>query len=163
MEGSLVTLSELKLVAIKVVGRRSELSHRVPPAWLELVRRLGEISNQVDPNMFYGAFPESDQIHDGQNGGYTYWVGTEVSEFDAIPQGLGPLTIPRQTYASATIRGRGGGEQINATYISLASWLQANGHVTNPNAYGFERYNSRRQRVTPPYERFDYDIFKPLV
>lgn len=33
MDVSLVTLDEIKLVAIKVVGRRSELSHRVPLAW----------------------------------------------------------------------------------------------------------------------------------
>lgn len=33
---------------------------------------------------------------------------------------------------------------------------------SDSNAWSFERYDDRRQPVTPPYEHFDYDIFKPL-
>ncbi|HWI61139.1 MAG TPA: GyrI-like domain-containing protein [Symbiobacteriaceae bacterium] len=160
MEASLVTLNEIKLVAMKVVGRRSELSHRVPPAWLELVRRMNEIPDKVDPHLFYGVFPEADHLQGGQNGVFTYWVGTEVTEFGPVPSGMTTLTLPGQTYAMATVRG--GAEQIDPIYIGLGGWIGEQGRATNPEGFGFERYDSRRQPVTPPYERFDYDIFKPL-
>lgn len=161
MEACLVRLDEIKLVAIKIVGRRSELSHRVPPAWLELVRRSDEIPDKVDSNMFYGVFPESDQVQGGQSGVFTYWVGTEVKVFGRVPSGMCTLTVPGQTYAMATVRG--GAEQIDPTYIGLGRWIGDRGHGTNPESFGFERYDTRRQPVTPPYEHFDYDIFKPLL
>lgn len=161
MNIAIVSLGELKLVAIKVVGRRSELSHRVPMAWLDLTARLEQIEHKVDTNLFYGAFPESDQIHDGQNGVYTYWVGTEVSQFATLPDGMTTLTIPAQTYVGATVTG--GPEVIESTYVGIFRWLKSQDRSTNPEAYGFERYDNRRQQVTPPYERFDYDIFKPLA
>lgn len=161
MEGSLVTLDEVKLVGFKVVGRRSELSHRVPPAWLELVRRLDEIPYKVAPDLFYGAFAEADHLHDGIDGIHTYWVGTEVSEYGELPSGFATLTIPSRTYAMATVRG--GAAEVDATYTGLSQWIRAHGHATAPQAFGFERYDNRRQRVTPPYEQFDFDIFKPLA
>ncbi|MGE5591708.1 MAG: GyrI-like domain-containing protein [Bacillota bacterium] len=161
MDVSLVTLDEIKLVAIKVVGRRSELSHRVPLAWLDLVNYLDAIPHKVSPDLFYGVFPESDHLNDGQNGVHTYWVGTHVNLIGEVPLGMSTLTIPAQTYVTATVQG--GVEQIEATYLALGRWLKGNGRRTNPDAYGFERYDNRRQKVTPPYERFDYDIFKPLA
>ncbi|HYG57279.1 MAG TPA: GyrI-like domain-containing protein, partial [Symbiobacteriaceae bacterium] len=154
-------MPELKLVAIKVVGRRSELSQLVPPAWVDLVGRMDHIAHKVNPELFYGVFPESDQLNDGENGVYTYWVGTEVSQFADLPAGMTALTLPARTYATATVRGGAG--EIERTYIDLFHSIREQGLATDPAAYGFERYDSRRQRVTPPYERFDYDIFKPLA
>jgi|GEM_PF-1148512 len=161
MDIRLVAGREMKLVAIKVVGRRSELSHRVPLAWLDLTGRLELIAHKVDPNIFYGLFLESDQLTDGLNGVHTYWVATEVTAFGDLPEGMVPLTIPAQNYAMATVKG--GAEQIEATYRGLFGWLRENGRRSNPDGYGFERYDNRRQLVTPPYDQFDYDIFKPLI
>lgn len=161
MEISLVTLDEIKIVAIKVVGRRSELSHRVPMAWLDLVNRLDMIPNKVNPDLFYDAYPETDHLTDGVNGIHTNYVGTQVSDFSDLPAGMVSLTIPARTYATVTVRG--GADQIYPTYLSVSQWLREHGRRTDPEAFGFERYDNRRQRVTPPYDRFDYDIFKPLV
>jgi len=161
MDVSLVTVDEIKLVAIKVVGRRSELSYRVPLAWLDLVNRLDAIPHKVNPDLFYGVFPESDHLSDGQNGVHTYWVCTQVSIVGEVPPDMITLTIPAQTYVTATVQG--GVEQIEATYLAVGRWLKEQGRRTNPDAYGFERYDNRRQKVTPPYERFDYGIFKPLA
>lgn len=157
----IVALGELKLVAIKVVGRRSELSERVPVAWVDLVNRLDAIAHKVDPDLFYGIFPEAHQANDGENGIHTYWVGTEVSQFGTLLPGMESLTIPAQSYAMATVRG--GHDQIVTTYTELFGQLRAQGLATNLGSYGFERYDQRRAPVTPPYERFDYDIFKPLL
>jgi predicted transcriptional regulator YdeE len=158
---SVVTLDEIKLVAIKVVGRRSELSHRVPMAWLELVNRLDAIPHKVDPDLFYDAYPEVEHLTDGGDGVHTQYVGTAVSAFGDVPEGMVTLTIPARTYVTATVRG--GADQIDRTYLAIGQWLREHGRRTDPDAFGFERYDNRRQKVTPPYERFDYDIFKPLI
>ncbi|MFP2934156.1 GyrI-like domain-containing protein [Pyxidicoccus sp. 3LG] len=160
MNVSIVSRGEIKLVGIKVVGRRSELSHRVPMAWSELLARVGSVSHVVDRDVFYGSFPESDHLRASADGVYTYHVCTEVSALGPLPEGLQSLVLPARTYATARVRGTA--EAIDATYLGLARWLQEQGRRTHEQAHGFERYDHRVQKVTPPYEHFDYEIFKPL-
>ncbi len=161
MNVSVVSRGEIKLVGLKVVGRRSELSHRVPMAWLELVARQDAILHRVDPDVFHGSFPESDHLRASADGVYTYWVSAEVSRFGPLPEGLHALVLPARTYATTRVQGTA--EAIEATYLGLARWLQEQGQRTDGQAHGLERYDQRRQKVTPPYEHFDYDIFKPLA
>lgn len=161
MNPQIITVPALKIVAIKVVGRHSELSHRVPIAWLDLTNRLDQIPHKVDPTVFYGLFPESDQLNDGQNGVFTYWVGTAVSESADLPEGMVTLTVPEQRYAVATVKGDK--EAITQTYMGLFGWLKEQRLQTAPTSLGFERYDTARQAVVPPYDRFDYDIYKPLA
>jgi predicted transcriptional regulator YdeE len=161
MHPRIVSLPELKLVAIKVVGRPSELSHRVPLAWLDLTNRLDQIPHKLDPALFYGVFPESDHLNDGVNGVHTYWVGTAVSAYDELPDGMGALTLPAQTNAVATVAGDR--TEIQSTYLGLFRWLKEQNRPTQADGFGFELYDSARQSVVPPYERFDYDIYKPLA
>ncbi|WP_437585831.1 GyrI-like domain-containing protein [Sorangium sp. So ce1000] len=160
MNVSVVTRGELRLVGIKVVGRRSELSHRVPLAWLELVDRLESVPHRVERSVLYGAFPESDHRRASNDGVYTYWVCTEVSTSGALPEGMQPLVIPARTYAIARVEGTA--EAIEATYLGLSRWIEAQGKRADAWAWCLERYDERRQRVTPPYERFDYEVWKPL-
>jgi predicted transcriptional regulator YdeE len=158
---ALVALDEIKLVGIKVVGRLSELSHRVPLAWLDLVRRLDEIPGRTAAQLFYGAFLEADHQSGAADGEYRYWVGVAVTAFDDLPVGMTTLAIPARSYAMAAVQG--GAEQIDATYIGMVCALEEQGRRTDPGAYGFERFDDRRMLVTPPYERFDYDVFRPLA
>ena len=151
----------MKLVGIKVVGRRSELSHRAPMAWLELKANLGGIGNHSNPDLFYGVFPQSDHLTDGVNGVHTYWVAVEVSDFGAVPAGMTTLTIPAQTYMMTTAKGPV--QAIESAYMGLYGHLSELGRKTDANGYGFELYDQRRQAPTPPYEQFDYDIFVPLA
>jgi predicted transcriptional regulator YdeE len=160
MNVSVVSLGEIRLVGLKVVGRRSELSHRVPMAWLELVSRLESIPHVVDRDVFHGAFLEGDHLGASADGVYTYWACTEVRGAETPPDGLLSLVLPARTYATAHVQGTAAA--IDATYVALAQWLEAQGRRTDADAYGLERYDQRKQRVTPPYERFDYDILKPL-
>ncbi|WP_437730431.1 GyrI-like domain-containing protein [Sorangium sp. So ce1335] len=157
---SVVTRGEIRLAGIKVVGRRSELSHRVPLAWIELVDRLDSVPHLVDRRVFHGAFPESDHQRAGNDGVYTYWACAEVSEGGALPEGLQPLVLPARTYAVARVEGTA--EAIEATYVGLARWVEAQGRRVDAQASCLERYDERRQKVTPPYERFDYEVWKPL-
>lgn len=161
MNPEVITLPALQIVGIKVVGRHSELSHRVPIAWLDLMGRLDQIPHKVDPTRFYGLFPESDQLNDGDNGVFTYWVGTAVSAVGALPEGMVALSLPEQRYAVASVKGDR--EAIVQTYTALFNWLKATSRATAADRLGFELYETARQSVTPPYDRFDYDIYKPLA
>jgi hypothetical protein len=48
---------------------------------------------------------------------------------------------------------------IDASYTRLYRWIADHALATDPDAWSLERYDQRRQKVTPPYLRFDYDIF----
>ncbi|AGP38620.1 AraC family transcriptional regulator [Sorangium cellulosum] len=160
MNVSVMTRGELRLAGIKVVGRRSELSHRVPLAWLELVDHLDAVPHLVDRSVLYGAFPEGDHREASLDGVYTYWACAEVSATGALPEGVRPLVLPARTYAVARVEGTA--EAIEATYLGLSRWIEAQGKRADAQAWCLERYDERRQKVTPPYERFDYDVWKPL-
>ncbi|WP_141593084.1 GyrI-like domain-containing protein [Myxococcus sp. AB056] len=161
MNVSIVSRGEIKLVGIKVVGRRSELSHRVPLAWLELLSRLDGLSGVVDRDVFHGCVPGSDHEQPGDDPVYQYWVTTEVQRLDAVPEALKALTIPARDYAMTPVQGTA--DAINAAYGRLANWIQSAGRRSDPAAYVLERYDQRRQPVTPPYERFDYELLTPLA
>ncbi|MCE9672438.1 GyrI-like domain-containing protein [Myxococcus stipitatus] len=160
MPVTVVSLGGLKLVGLKVVGRRSELSHRVPLAWTELLARLGDIPHRVAPDVFYGVSPESDYLGDSADAVYTYWVCTEVSGCDTVAPGLATLHLAPATYAMARVVGTA--EAIESTYLGLADWLAGHGRLTDGAAHSLERYDVRNQPVTPPYTTFDYEILKPL-
>ncbi|GEN13163.1 Predicted transcriptional regulator YdeE, contains AraC-type DNA-binding domain [Myxococcus fulvus] len=161
MNISIVSLGGLQLVGLKVVGRRSELSHRVPLAWLDLVARLDSIPNAVNPDVLYGVFPESDHLKERVDGVYTYSVCVQVSRLGPVPEGMNARELPPREYALATARGDA--TAIGAAYMRLAQWEAEQERKTDGGADCLERYERRRQWVTPPYERFDYDILRPLL
>lgn len=161
MNVSVVSREEIKLVGLKVVGRRSELSHRVPLAWTELIARLPSIPNIVNREVFHGVSPESDFLRGHSDGVHTYSVCVEVATLDSVPEGMSPWVLPPREYAMSRVQGDA--SAIDAAYLGLARWMAETGRKTDAQAYSLERYDVTRQRVTPPYERFDYDILKPLA
>jgi predicted transcriptional regulator YdeE len=157
-----VTLETIHLVGIEVVGRIEELQRHVPAAWQRLTERAGEIPHRVENGLFYGVVPDAMHTSSEADVVYSYTVGAPVERFgQAIPEGLVTLTIPAQRYAQATVRG--GAEVIDETYIALGRWMGENGRAPDASALGFERYDVRRQRPTPPYDTFDYDVLRPLA
>jgi predicted transcriptional regulator YdeE len=116
------------------------------------------IANRVDENVYYGVFVDADHAGDGH---YRYWVATEVSSFGDRPEQLVELTIPAGTYAM--VRVEGGPERIDEGYMALARAIGAATGSASVTRYGFERYDVRRQAPTPPYERFDYDVYRPIA
>ncbi|MCP3062536.1 GyrI-like domain-containing protein [Myxococcus sp. K38C18041901] len=161
MNISIVSLDGLQLVGLKVVGRRSELSHRVPLAWTELVARLDSVPNAVNPDVLYGVFPESDHLKESVDGVYTYSVCVQVSHLGPVPEGMSARELPPREYAMATALGDA--SAIGAAYMGLAKWEEEQERKTDVGAECIERYERRRQWVLPPYERFDYDILRPLL
>lgn len=158
---NIVSRGETKLITLRVVGRRSELSHRAPLAWVELERRLGEIEHRVDPDIFFGAVRERDH-EGGDDATYAYSVGVEVSSVPlTMPAGMHALVIPAGRYATTACIG--GVDAIERGYVELARWITETGLHVDRAGLGLERYDVRRQRPTPPYDRFDYDILRPLA
>lgn len=163
---SVVKLPELVVVALKVTGTFERLQERVPSAWLALMARLPEIGHRMEAEVFHGV---SLQTEESPGMEYTYWVGTQVSECPRVPSGMELLRVPAASHATTRVVGTH--EAIAPAYLALFDWERTSGQrfgvhgmADGPGvAYSLERYDSRRQRVTPPYERFDYDIFKMLA
>jgi predicted transcriptional regulator YdeE len=155
-----VSRGDLTLVGIPVVAPFQELGQRVPSAWRELLNQVKDLPHRVDPELFYGVFRDPEPSREGQPALYTYWVTTEVSAREALPPGLSALSVPARRYAVMTCQG--GPERIQPAYLALAEWITAKGYRPRPESLGLELYDARRQRLTPPYEAFDFDIYKPL-
>jgi predicted transcriptional regulator YdeE len=99
-----------KLPAIKLVGiecRTNNASEQDPAhakigATIQKYFQTGvadKIANRSNPHTTYCVYSEYDN---DQNGDYTYFVGEEVIEFSAIPQGMSELIIPAQDYIKFT-------------------------------------------------------------
>jgi len=160
MSAEQVRMGVMKLVGIRVAGTREELSERVPKAWRELVKRLSEIENVVDPGTFLGVVPEADQHRLAGEGTYTYLCCTRVRSGKSVPKGMESLIVPAQRYAQVTVRG--GAPELTKAYIALAHFFAESGSTPNKRAFGLERFEEKRQSVLQPYGRFDYDVLRPL-
>lgn len=155
MDVKLETLGELRLVGIPVSGSREELGEKVPRAWADLLARLAGVPNRTDPHVFFGAFA---RVADDR---YTYWVSAQVSGAGTLPAGLTTVVVPARTYAVATVRGDA--EQITQAYLALGRWIAEKKRRSAADALGLERFDDRRQPVTPPAAIFDYDVLTPLA
>lgn len=87
--------------------------------------------------------------------------GSGRSSTASILTGMHALVIPARRYATTTCIGDV--DAIERAYAELARWITENGLHADRAGLGLERYDVRRQRPTPPYDRFDYDILRPLA
>jgi predicted transcriptional regulator YdeE len=161
MAATQVRIGVMKLIGIRVTGSREEVGERVPAAWRELVRRIAEIENVVDPGTFFGVIPEADHHKLAGEGTYTYLCCTRVKSGRSVPKGMESLILPAQRYAEATVRG--GSAAVTQAYIELARFFAENAVAPNKKAFGLERFEEKRQSVLAPYGRFDYDVLRPLA
>jgi len=161
MSASLSRMGVMKLIGIRVTGSREHLTERIPKAWRELVSRLAEIENVVDPGTFFGVVPEADQHKLEGEGSYTYLCCARVRSGRSVPKGMESLIVPAQRYAQVTVRG--GAAELTKATIELARFFVENAVTPNKKAFGLERFEEKRQSVVAPYGRFDYDVLRPLV
>jgi len=79
---------------------------------------MDEVKKKVDSSIQWGAFivNVSSPEEDG------YWVGVEVEEYEEIPSGMVPLTIPPQLYA--VIRHEGPNHLIRESCEELRNWFE---------------------------------------
>jgi predicted transcriptional regulator YdeE len=101
-----VQVNETKLMGIQVRTHfqnelnplTSQIGSCVQRYWQEGI--ANRIPHRVNPGRLFAAYTEYDA---DQSGGYTYFLGEEVSDLSHIPEGLCSLVIPAGTYARFTI------------------------------------------------------------
>lgn len=105
MQREQLQISETKLIGIQVrthyQNELNPLTSQIGPCvqryWQEGI--ASKIPNRVNPGRLFAAYTDYDS---DQSGGYTYFLGEEVSSFDSIPDGLSELVIPAGKYTRFT-------------------------------------------------------------
>lgn len=95
-------LPALRLVGLRCFGRPEELAGRTAPAWRELIERAPGIAGRLDPELFYGARPESHLAPGPADGVLIHWICVRISPTAPFPKGLGQLLIPAGRYVLGT-------------------------------------------------------------
>jgi predicted transcriptional regulator YdeE len=108
MEQTVVEKDEIKLVGICVrtnnEQERNKMEGRIFPCIQNYFHGalFEKISNRKTPGTTFCAYTDYESDHTGD---YTYFIGEEVSSFDAsLPEGFRALTIPSQKYAKFTTK-----------------------------------------------------------
>ncbi len=83
------------VVGMRLRGTPETIPKDVPPLWMRLMRRAGEIRHVVNPHEAYGVVGN----HDAATREFDYLAGFEVADASEIPQGMVSWRIPAQTYA----------------------------------------------------------------
>lgn len=105
MDKSQVTLRDMNVMGLSM---RTSFQAECNPATSKIVQTVGRywqegvaatIPHRKNPGVLYAAYTayESDYL-----GGYTYFIGEEVTSIDVIPEGLSALVIPAGTYTKLT-------------------------------------------------------------
>jgi len=130
----IIELGEIKLVGYRVLCPGDEFLIEIPKASINLHNRINEVKQKVDPSIQWGAFivDESAPEEDG------YWVGVEVEEYEEIPSGMVPLTIPPHRYA--VIRHEGPNHLIRESYEELHNWVEKSGYIRLKEKWHLEKY-----------------------
>ncbi|SMF47413.1 GyrI-like domain-containing protein [Pseudobacteriovorax antillogorgiicola] len=98
-------MTKLDVEKFRVVGIAARTSHRtensskakIPHLWKRFFaeRILEKIPNRVNPQKVFAVYTEYDSDEYGE---YTFILGTEVSEFRNIPEGMIGKTIKQDNY-----------------------------------------------------------------
>ena len=65
--------------------------------WLEGV--ANQLVNRVSPGRLFAVYTDYET---NQMGGYTYFLGEEVSSFETVPEGMSTLELPKGAYTRVT-------------------------------------------------------------
>lgn len=106
MQQTVVEKSEIKLVGISVRTSYEQELNLMNSQIFPCVQRyfhgalFEKIPNRSKPGITFCAYTDYESDY---RGGYTYFIGDEVSEFDEVlPEGFQKLTIPKQLYVKFT-------------------------------------------------------------
>jgi predicted transcriptional regulator YdeE len=100
-----IHVPETKLMGIQVrTHYQSELnpmtSNIIPCVqryWLEGI--ANQLLNRTNPGRLFAVYTDYETT---QMGGYTYFIGEEVSSFEVVPKDLSTLVLPQGTYTRFT-------------------------------------------------------------
>lgn len=106
MQQTLIALPEIRLVGISARTSYNQELDKMKGNIFPCVRRYfhgalcEKIPNRKKPGTTFCVYTDYESDHQGA---YTYFIGEEVSSFDAsLPEGFERLTIPEQQYAKFT-------------------------------------------------------------
>lgn len=112
MKMKITQVPERKLVGIRTERTNNaveagSLEGKIFPAVQRYFHQglAAHIQHRTTPGTTYCAFTDYDPAFTNENnykGDYIYFIGEEVSSFDAVPEGFVTLTIPAQTYVKFT-------------------------------------------------------------
>ena len=105
MEKQQLNVPETKLMGIQVRTHyqyelnpmTSKIAGCVQRYWQEGI--ADRLINRANPGRLFAVYTDYESDH---TGGYTYFLGEEVSSFDDLPEGLFTLTLPQGTYTRFT-------------------------------------------------------------
>jgi len=146
--------------AFHVVGLSGQVTPaqttRIPELWSRFAPRMNEVSKRVDQRSYGLCLASSGE--DAEAGCFTYVAGVEVSQIDAVPEGMIAVTVPTNTYAVFTHRGHV--SQIKDTFgRALGQWLPA-AHYRHVAAPSFEQYD---ERFNPRTSSGEIDLYLPVA
>lgn len=118
----IVQKAPFKVVGIKVVANWEDLWVEMPKAWQKFISRHQEIQRRVSKT-----FIDISLDKEGQT--YTQLIGSEVSDFEAIPEGMVGIEIPAQTYIH--YRHEGPVKEIAASFGKMHAWADENRYAVD--------------------------------
>ncbi len=156
---STVKIEDKKLIGMKIAT--SINNSRSAELWSKFTCRINEIENRVDQNKFY-EFRIPDEDFDLNNftedTDFYEFAGTEVENFDNIPDGMLSQTIPGGNYIVFTHKGKTSDLFKIYEYI-WGTWLPNSGYNVEI-GYDFELYD---ERFTGPMNKeSEIDIYIPI-
>ena len=105
MKKELINKAEIKLIGLTVrTNNKNEMNPQASKIG-ELAGRFwsqniaNQIPNRKSPGVTLSVYTEYDS---NEHGDYTYFIGEEVSSFEALPSGFQKLTIPAAKYQKFT-------------------------------------------------------------
>ena len=131
---TVIELQEIKLVGFRVLCPGDQYTFEIPKASFKLSERIHEVKHVINPDIQIGAFVVENETNEEDG----YWVCVEVKEYEDIPTGMVPLTIPAQQYA--VTRYKGPNYEIRNAYEELHLWIEENNHTRLLNKWHIERF-----------------------
>ncbi len=123
-----MTLVGLRTVFYSVDSEKNNIGAQLPPLWQAFLPRLQDVAHGV-PDRCYGVVRQESEDSDRLE----YHAAIEVSQVDALPQGMVSLEVPAAAYAKFTHRGPAQHVDRTVSYV-YSTWLAQSGrrHTYGP-------------------------------
>ncbi|SDY03884.1 Predicted transcriptional regulator YdeE, contains AraC-type DNA-binding domain [Evansella caseinilytica] len=146
-----VTKEAFTAVGIKWTGTFSAAFEGVIRKEINAFReRMNEIEHVVNPETLLGITTKFTED------GFTYYICLEVSNAEAVPEGMSAITVPAKLYAVCSHEK---GQSVDATYDNIATWYQSQGYEKDDTGYGMEKY---RSTYDPLAEETEFWVYEPV-
>ncbi|WP_165902166.1 effector binding domain-containing protein [Melghiribacillus thermohalophilus] len=132
---------------------REEMHLIVPKMWIELKKRVNEISQIRDTKTKIGISWMKEE-------GFTYYVTFEVKQEVTLPSDMVLTRVESGSYIRFTHRGALDKTAIDRTYYSIYDWLKQHAYEIDHNRPWLEMFD---QRYSPGAPDNAYDILAPVT